>query len=115
LEGQSGVKARVEAFRQRYRDKLPEHVPFFLQSVTLNLVRDHLELIEEVRATLSGAKPVAIVLDTLNRSLAGSESNDTDMSNYVRAADAVRDAFIAAFLSFTTAASMIADHEVTPA
>jgi hypothetical protein len=93
FEGQSGVKARVEAFRQKYRDKLTEEVPFFLQSVTLDLVRDHPELIEAVKAALAGSMPVAIVLDTLNRSLAGSESNDTDMSNYVRAADAVRDAF----------------------
>jgi hypothetical protein len=93
FEGQSGVKARVEAFRRRYKDKLPDDVPFFLQPVTLDLVRDHLELIEAVRATLGGSTPVAIALDTLNRSLAGSESNDTDMSNYVRAADAIRDAF----------------------
>ena len=93
FEGQSGVRARVEAFRQRYSDKLTEEVPFFLQPVTLDLVRDHPELIEAVRAKLREAKPVAIVLDTLNRSLTGSESNDTDMSNYVRAADAIRDAF----------------------
>ena len=39
-----------------------------------------------------------MVLDTLNRSLAGSESSDTDMSNYVRAADAIRDAFGCAVL-----------------
>lgn len=93
FEGQSGVKARVEAFRQRYSDKLTDEVPFFLQPVTLDLVRDHPELIEAVRATLGGAMPVAIVLDTLNRSLAGSESNDADMSKYIRAADAIRDAF----------------------
>ena len=38
-------------------------------------------------------KPVAVCLDTLNRSLAGSESSDEDMSAYIRAADAIRDAF----------------------
>src|SRR4029077_7534567 len=72
---------------------LPEDVPFFLQPVTLDLVKDHAELIEAVRATLGRTTPVAVVLDTLNRSLMGSESSDTDMSNYVRAADAIRDAF----------------------
>jgi hypothetical protein len=41
---------------------------------------------------VGGTTPVAVVLDTLNRSLVGSESSDTDMSN-VRAADAIRDAF----------------------
>ena len=34
-----------------------------------------------------------MVLDTLNKSLAGSESKDVDMSNYIRAAEAIRDAF----------------------
>lgn len=33
------------------------------------------------------------MLDTLNRSLAGSESNDKDMALYIRAADAIREAF----------------------
>jgi hypothetical protein len=33
------------------------------------------------------------VLDTLNRSLAGSESDDEDMAAYVKAADAIREAF----------------------
>ena len=82
-----------EAFRHQLHSELPEDVPFFLQPVTLDLVKDHAELIEVVRATLGGTTPVAIVLDTLNRSLVGSESSDTDMSNYVRAADAIRDAF----------------------
>ncbi len=30
---------------------------------------------------------------TLNKSLLGSESKDADMSNYIRAAEAIRDAF----------------------
>jgi AAA domain len=33
------------------------------------------------------------VLDTLNKSLVGSENKDIDMGNYVRAAEAIRDAF----------------------
>ena len=93
FEGQSGIKARVEAFRQRHGHHLAEEVPFFLQPFTLDLVREHAELIEAVNAMLRGTRPVAVVLDTLNRSLVGSEASDTDMSNYVRAADAIRDAF----------------------
>src|SRR5207249_4868380 len=93
FEGQSGIKARAEAFRQQVQIDRRQDVPFFLQAVTLDLVRDHAELIEAVSATLEATKPVAVVLDTLNRSLRGSESSDTDMSNYVRAADAIRDAF----------------------
>ena len=93
FEGQSGIKARVEAFRHQVQIDRRQDVPFFLQAVTLDLVRDHAELIEAVSATLGATKPVAVVLDTLNRSLMGSEFSDTDMSNYVRAADAIRDAF----------------------
>ena len=34
-----------------------------------------------------------VVLDTLNKSLVGSENKDVDMGAYVRAAEAIRDAF----------------------
>jgi AAA domain len=36
---------------------------------------------------------VAIVIDTLNRSLKGSENDDRDMGDYIKAADQVREAF----------------------
>ena len=36
---------------------------------------------------------MAVVLDTLNRSLPGSESSDQDMAAYIKAADAVRETF----------------------
>jgi RecA-family ATPase len=91
FEGQSGIQARVEAFRQRFLSEDAEAVPFFLQPVTMDLVKEHPELIAAIR-TLDKA-PVAVVLDTLNRSLKGSESSDEDMSNYVRASDAIREAF----------------------
>jgi hypothetical protein len=38
-------------------------------------------------------KPAAVAIDTLNRSLVGSESSDQDMAAYVRAADAIGNAF----------------------
>ena len=38
-------------------------------------------------------RPAAVAIDTLNRSLVGSESKDEDMGAYVRAADAVYEAF----------------------
>ena len=40
-----------------------------------------------------GERPVLVVIDTLNRSLAGSENNDKDMAAYIRAADVIREAF----------------------
>ena len=47
---------------------------------------------------LGDINPVAVVMDTLNRSLRGSESSDEDMGNYIKAADAVREAFGCAVL-----------------
>jgi len=92
FEGQSGLEARVEAFRQRFLAEAHEPVPFYLEPVTLDLVADHDELIAVICRQIDD-RPVAVVLDTLNRSLAGSESSDEDMTAYVRASDAIREAF----------------------
>jgi hypothetical protein len=46
-----------------------------------------------VREQLLGEAPRMIVLDTLNKSLVGSESKDIDMAAYIVAAEALRDAF----------------------
>ena len=50
-------------------------------------------LVREIADQVGGERPVAIVIDTLNRSLQGSESDDKDMGNYVKAADRLREAF----------------------
>jgi hypothetical protein len=68
-------------------------VPFYLQPVTLDLVKDAGELVRVITRTLGDIKPVVIVLDTLNRSLRGSESSDEDMAAYIRAADSLREIF----------------------
>ena len=98
FEGAIGIAKRKEAFRQRFLAKHDGPVPFYLQPLTLNLVRDKDELIEAIRATLGSVKPVVLVLDTLNRSLQGSESKDEDMSAYVQAADAIRETFDCAII-----------------
>src|SRR5262245_17378908 len=94
FEGQTGIEARVEAFRQKNLDcqdiELP---PFYLQPVTLNLVRDHPALITATQDAMPANVPGIVVLDTLNRSFAGSESSDEDMTAYIQAADAIREAF----------------------
>jgi hypothetical protein len=94
LEGKQGFVNRIAAFRQ---DKLSEaegeaDPPFYLMAAPLSLVRDHGAFIKEIGNQL-GDKPIAVCIDTLNRSLDGSESSDEDMAGYVRAADAIRDAF----------------------
>lgn len=93
FEGQSGLEARVEAFRLARLEDYSGSIPFYLQPVTLNLVKDNRALIKVIRDTLGDTPPVAVALDTLNRSLPGSESSDQDMSAYVQAADAIREEF----------------------
>src|SRR5262245_38547617 len=91
FEGQTGIEARVAAFRQRFLEDYVDEVPFFLEPVTLDLVRHHTALIGAINKQVG--IPVAVVLDTLNRSIRGSESSDEDMTAYITAADTVRAAF----------------------
>lgn len=94
FEGQSGYGKRAEAFRLRNLSAHTDPVPFHLVAAPMNFGAQYRELIDAIRLALGAdIKPVAVVLDTLNRSLVGSESDDKDMTAYIRAADAVREAF----------------------
>jgi hypothetical protein len=90
LEGGHGFRARIEAYRRKHGDN---NAPFFLMTDRLDLVKDHEALITAIRAQLGTDAPVLVVIDTLNRSLAGSESKDEDMAAYIQAADGIREAF----------------------
>jgi len=91
LEGCTAFKNRVEAFRQAKLADNANAVPFSLMASPMSLVADHRALITSIRERAPA--PAAVVIDTLNRSLTGSESSDEDMSAYVKAADAIQDAF----------------------
>jgi AAA domain len=91
FEGQEGFKARVEAFRREHEISGP--VSFFLIASDAKLVRDHRALINDIRDQIGDTAPVAVVLDTLNRSIDGSESKDQDMGAYLDAASAIQRAF----------------------
>jgi hypothetical protein len=96
LEGQSGYPARMEAFYAHQGEAAAEEAraSFKLMFTPLDLIKDHNTLIGDIKAQLPpGVTPAAIAIDTLNRSLMGSESDDKDMSAYVQAADALRDFF----------------------
>ncbi|WP_395697974.1 AAA family ATPase [Methylocella sp.] len=93
LEGADGFRARVEAFRQAKMAEGSDDVPFSLVASPMSLVADHAALVEAIRRQLGALPPAAVVIDTLNRSLAGSESDDRDMAAYVQAADAIKAAF----------------------
>jgi hypothetical protein len=93
-EGQAGVPQRIEAFKQtRLAEKPETDPPFYLLPTQLNLIGESKKLIEEIAAQLRDEKPIMVVLDTLNRSLVGSESKDEDMSAYIAACEAIRAAF----------------------
>ena len=98
LEGSAGFVARLEAFRIRFVGMIDPSavVPFHLIANRLDLVQDHVQLIRDIEAQIGSKMPVMIVIDTLNRSLTGSESSDQDMGAYIKAADALKDAFGAA-------------------
>jgi AAA domain-containing protein/bifunctional DNA primase/polymerase-like protein len=93
FEGGHGYKKRCEAQRRYYKIADDADVPLYVMSGQASLVKDHKLLIADIRAQLGTTTPVAVVLDTLNRSIDGSESKDTDMGAYVSAAGAIRDAF----------------------
>jgi hypothetical protein len=91
FEGQSGYGKRAEAFRTTWLPEDHDEVRFYLVAAQMSFVRDHSELIGSIRLALgTEIKPAMVVLDTLNRSLEGSESDDRDMAAYIKAADAVR-------------------------
>jgi RecA-family ATPase len=92
-EGEFAVPARVEAFRQEKIRGPIDPDKFKLILTSLDLVGEVNRLIDDIAAQLGDRTPAIIVVDTLNRSLAGSESSDEDMGNYVKAADLVREKF----------------------
>jgi hypothetical protein len=93
FEGAHGYKKRIEALRRHYQIESDAFVPLYIMPGQANLIKEHARLITDIREQLCEAKPAAVVLDTLNKSLIGSESKDIDMGAYVRASEAVRDAF----------------------
>jgi len=92
-EGGAGFPKRVEAWRQRYGG---EDAEFYLMTVRPSLIHDHGRLIADIKTQLGGKAPAAIVVDTLNRTMAGSEGKDVDMAMYLRACSIIEDAFACA-------------------
>jgi hypothetical protein len=89
-EGELGIKARAAAFRQARMDETGEDPPFYLLTTRLDLVEDIDALIADIKAQLSDEECLVIVIDTLNRTIRGSESKDDDMGAYRDAADRLR-------------------------
>jgi hypothetical protein len=66
-----------------------DSAPFYLLTTSLDLVAKSSELIAAIKAQLGENLPGALFLDTLNRSLVGSESKDEDMARFLAAAESV--------------------------
>jgi hypothetical protein len=92
LEGQAGFPDRLEAYRQHYQMK-DDDVPFHLVCTQLGLTKDADQLIADIKMQIGDTNPGVICLDTLNRSLEGSESRDEDMAAYLNAAEKIAMAF----------------------
>jgi hypothetical protein len=90
LEGQRGFEGRVEAFRSAHH---VTDIPFYLTGDPILLPTDGPAIVEAIRQAFPGSEPGIVVLDTLNRSIEGSENESKDMGAYVRAADVIRAAF----------------------
>src|SRR5215469_12306393 len=78
LEGGGGFRARIAAWRQEHLEGAGAQVPFYLLAVPVDLVADCDGLIAAIKA--QAVTPAAVVIDTLNRALAGSENNPEDMA-----------------------------------
>ena len=93
FEGGHGYKGRIEAMRRHYDIADDVDVPLYVMPGQVDLIADAKALVGEFRYQLGERLPAVVVLDTLNRSLSGSEISDKDMTLYVKAAEAVRKAF----------------------
>jgi hypothetical protein len=92
FEGAHGYKGRIEALRRHYGIADDISVPLFVMPGQTDLIKNSPALIADFRAQLGDVTPCIVVLDTLNRSLRGSE-NTEDMARYTEAAEAIRAAF----------------------
>jgi hypothetical protein len=90
LEGRHGFPARIEAFRRHHG---VTEAPFYLLLTKLDLVKQADRLIADIQAQLGTTQPGVIFIDTLNRSLVGSESKDEDMAAYIAAAGMLEEVF----------------------
>jgi KaiC/GvpD/RAD55 family RecA-like ATPase len=97
LEGVAGFSKRLAAFHQAKIAALGQPVDtaaFKIMAQPLSLVAEQKNFVEALASQLGeGNPPAVVVIDTLNRSFEGSESEDKAMTAYVRAATAIIDRF----------------------
>jgi hypothetical protein len=100
-EGANGLGNRKEAWRLHHIDgKTPaeieeiESAPFYLcRNTTLDLIEDAAAVIQDIELQFGSEPKAVITIDTLNRSLKGSENKDEDMGDYLSAAISLAEKF----------------------
>ena len=93
LEGALAFRESARRFRLAKLKEKGDSPPFYFVTTPLSLAADRQRLIDDIKRQVGTDIPAVVCIDTLNRSLAGSENSDQDMAAYIKAADAVRDAF----------------------
>lgn len=88
LEGGSAFKRRMQAFKLHHK---PPQAAFHMIPRLICLPIEHADLVAALHK--QALHPAVVVVDTLNRGIAGDENNPRDMSDFIRAADAIREAF----------------------
>ena len=90
-EGGEGFTKRVEGYRQNHDCKDED---FHLCTVRPSLAADAGEMISDIKRHLGeNAKPALIVIDTVNRTIDGSENDSKDVAKYLRAQALLEDEF----------------------
>jgi hypothetical protein len=103
-EGVAGLGARKEAWRRYHVDRgydadEIDNAPFYLtKETTLDLIQDVDAVTNAIAEQFVDRSIGIITIDTLNRSLKGSESKDEDMTAYIRAAVTLAEKFQCAVL-----------------
>ena len=113
FEGAHGYKKRVEALRRHYDLPADATVPLYVMPGQANLIAEHTVLIADITAQLGDIRPAAVVLDTLNKSLFGSENKDVDMGAYVVRRKLFATLSAVSSLSCTIAVMTTPDHVAT--
>ncbi|WP_315792683.1 AAA family ATPase [Bradyrhizobium sp. SZCCHNRI1002] len=89
-EGGTGFKKRVEAYRRQHDCNAAR---FYLCTDRPDLGTDAPAIIADIKHMIGDSRPDIVVIDTLNRTLVGSENKPEDMARYLRAAATIEDTF----------------------
>lgn len=92
-EGGEGAADRIEALRLDMFEGEDVDIPLFVSMSSVDLIHDCDGFIQLIRQEMPDQAPVAIIIDTLNATLFGSENSDEDMSSYMRSLNAIKTAF----------------------